>query len=296
MKFSLIIITYNRKKELEETIHNVFSLERKFDEVIIINNGSTDGTEQILNKLKRKYDLKIINLSENLGVAGGRNIGIKVSSGDILTFLDDDAIFGVSNPIEIMKHYFFNEPKLGILAFRIKNFYTKEVNNMEFPSFSLLGKRRKDTEEFYTSYYIGAGHAIKREVFAKCGLYPDYFFYGGEELYLAFKAINNGFTIKYTPKILVYHKVSPFGRISVKKKWFYILRNKLIINYKFLPIKYRIVNNLSWFIKTFSYTKSLQILWQAYRDYLEFKKVEIPERISADALKYLKKYEGRLYH
>ena len=296
MKFSLIIVTYNRKKELEETIYNVFSLERKFDEIIVINNGSTDGTEEILKKLRKQYEFKIYNLTKNLGVAGGRNFGVKVSSGDILTFLDDDAIFGISNPIDIMEHYFSNEPNLGILAFRIKNFYTKKVNTAEFPSFSLLGKRKKENEEFYTSYYIGAGHAIKREVFTKCGLYPEYFFYAGEELYLSFKAINKGFTIKYTPKILIYHKISPFGRVSTSRKWFYTLRNKLIINYKFLPVKYRIINNFSWFIKAFIYTKSPRIIWQAYKDFLKFKKLEKPEKLSLYALEYLKRHEGRLFH
>lgn len=90
MKVSIIIPVYNTSKYLEECINSIYSQTFKNLEVIAINDGSTDDSLNILNRLKEKYSELIIINKKNTGVSDTRNIGIKMSSGDFIMFVDSD--------------------------------------------------------------------------------------------------------------------------------------------------------------------------------------------------------------
>ena len=90
MKVTIIIPVYNTSFFLEECINSIYSQTFKNLEVIAINDGSTDDSLNVLNKLKEKYsELRIIN-KNNTGVSDTRNVGIEVSSGDFIMFVDSD--------------------------------------------------------------------------------------------------------------------------------------------------------------------------------------------------------------
>ena len=90
MEVSVVITCYNYARFLGRAIRSVFnqSLERARYEVIVVNDASTDETEQILTD----YDdiLRAINLKENVGLAEARNIGVRKSLGQFVVFLDAD--------------------------------------------------------------------------------------------------------------------------------------------------------------------------------------------------------------
>jgi len=88
MKISLIIPTYNRANLIENTLLSVFNQTIKVDEIIVIDDGSTDNTKQILEQ----YDIKYI-FQENQGVSSARNTGIKRAKNEWICFLDSDDIW-----------------------------------------------------------------------------------------------------------------------------------------------------------------------------------------------------------
>lgn len=88
MKVSVIIPTYNRKKLLYHCIKNLLDQTQPPDEIIVIDDASTDGTEN-LAILK---EVKFIKLNNRIGPAGARNIGIKKANGDIIIFVDSDVL------------------------------------------------------------------------------------------------------------------------------------------------------------------------------------------------------------
>ena len=88
---SIITATYNDSQYLEECIASVLDQEHTNWEWIIVNNGSTDSTRTILNRVKDPR-IRLIHLDSNVGVSSGRNEGLKNAKGSYLCFLDGDDV------------------------------------------------------------------------------------------------------------------------------------------------------------------------------------------------------------
>lgn len=293
MKVSIVVITYNRRQEIEECVNLLLKNSDSFYELLLINNNSEDRTSDYLNSIQDIEKVKIFNLNENLGISGGRNFGAKEASGDIFVFIDDDAEFFTDNPIPETLKKFNDELDVGILAYQIVNPHQNKILRKEFPC---TDKNKDKHSEFLTSTFIGAGHAIRKEVFEKTGGYDEELFGYMDELELSFKAIDCGFKIKYFPTVGVLHKVSPRGRLNPKEFWIRMFRNRLIINYKYLPLFFRLISFLIWSLKITYHSKNLTVALLGIKD---FKKVKgrIPQRkIGKNAIQYMKKYYGRLYY
>lgn len=92
-KISVIVPAYNVELFLPETLDSLVNQTFKHFEVIIINDGSTDNTQNIIEKYCKKYSNFRYILQENTGVAAAKNKGIDESKGDYITFLDGDDKF-----------------------------------------------------------------------------------------------------------------------------------------------------------------------------------------------------------
>ncbi len=90
-KISVIIPVYNTEKYLRRCFDSVIAQDYKNLEIVIINDGSEDNSEQIINEYKNKYpELISYYKKENSGVADTRNFGIEKAKGDYIMFLDSD--------------------------------------------------------------------------------------------------------------------------------------------------------------------------------------------------------------
>lgn len=293
MKISVIIISYNRKNELRDCLLSLLNQSSLF-EIIVVDNNSSDGSEEIFSGGEVSHPaIKFFKLKENVGVAGGRNYGITQATGDVLFFIDDDALLEPQNAIELIVKKFEKDKDVGILAFKIVNYYSKKIQREEFPH---IDKFLDPDKEFETTYFIGAGHAIRKEVFEKCGLYPDDFFYGMEELDLSFRVLDNGFRIIYFPEITVWHKKSLKGRITDEKKWIYTLRNRMAISYKYLPYKDFLISCFVWLIKIAIKSRSLSVPMKGLNEFLKYKNSLKRTPIRNETLDKIKKLRGRIWH
>ncbi len=110
-KVSVIISTYNRSKYVTEAIVSVLNQTYKDFEIIVVDDGSTDNTKIVLKPYmgKIKYIYK-----ENEGCASARNVGIRNSTGEFVTFLDSDDLFE-RDKLEIQIKFFEDNPKVDFV-------------------------------------------------------------------------------------------------------------------------------------------------------------------------------------
>lgn len=111
MIVSVIIPTYNRSKIVESAIRSVLNQSYKDYEIIVIDDGSTDGTMEYLESLH--LPIKIIS-KQNGGVASARNAGIKAAQGDYIAFLDSDDSW-LPDKLKAQVDYLYTHPDMPLV-------------------------------------------------------------------------------------------------------------------------------------------------------------------------------------
>lgn len=290
---SILIITYGREKELLDTLKCFQNYKGTLLELLILDNNEKNILKEKIFKILENKSIKIryFNDGENYGVALGRNYLIKEARGNILITLDDDIEIEEDINVFISKieKYFSNNKNIGCLAFNIINYYSKKPLRHEIPH----GNKKLDfNRNLETYYFIGAGHAIKKEVYNKIGLYPkDLGKYGGEERDLSFRILESNYEILYTADVKIYHKVSPNGRL--KEENFNRYRNQLIVLNRYMPRIYSFSANIIW---TLFYLLKRKITLKDIKNV--FKELETlkKETISGNTLRKIKKLRGRVFY
>jgi len=244
MKISVIILTYNRVKDTLEILGSLEKQNYEDFEIILVDNDSSDGTVQ---KVKENFPtVNCIEIKYNAGVPGGRNVGIKNARGDYLIFIDNDAEAG-SNFLKDIESTFKSESRAGVLAFRIVNYYTREIDKTTWVwNTSLL-----NNEEFKPVHkFVGAGFAIRKEVIKQVGILWDDLFFMHEEKDFCMRLLRTNYRVFYTPKIEVFHKVSPEKRYESNERTFYYgIRNEFWIYIRNVPF-YDALKHLIYFAIT----------------------------------------------
>jgi hypothetical protein len=207
---SVLIITWNRKEDTLETIRSTYEQAYRNFEIIVVDNGSTDGT---VEAIRQAYpEVRLVALDQNMGVASGRNAGIVAARGDIVFCLDSDASPGHGTMTNLV-HRFQVDPKLGVINSKIVNAYTREIDRTAGWAYTERNKADQD-REFLSFSFSAGGCAIRTEVFDRVGLFWELMFFGGEELDYSMRVWDAGYKIVYYPEAVVYHRVSPQRRVA----------------------------------------------------------------------------------
>src|SRR4051812_46461192 len=114
MKISIITITYNSAKTLEQTMLSVLHQTYKDIEYIIVDGGSTDGTLELINKYKERVS-KIVSEKDN-GLYDALNKGIELATGDVIGILHSDDFYDSKDVISKVAELFKTENCDGLYA------------------------------------------------------------------------------------------------------------------------------------------------------------------------------------
>ncbi|MHA1791998.1 MAG: glycosyltransferase [Promethearchaeota archaeon] len=240
VNFSIVIPVYNAKRTIRKCVDSLLGLKGEIKhEIILVDDGSNDGTREILKEYAKEHpDLKIITQSNN-GPASARNNGIKNSKNDIIVFTDSDC----EVPKDFLEKYarYFNMNKISIIGGKVKP--VSKDNAFErfedFRKIKLYGTKMKKVEMLPS-----CNLAIKREVFDKIGLFDETFKRASSEDYdLCYRARKSGFEILFVPDIFVYHH-HPQNLKGVLKRGF--IHAKEAIK---LKKKHEVYNFLKEFLK-----------------------------------------------
>jgi len=233
---------------LAMNIEKLSSQKELLEEVIIVNNNSTESYDEVRSFIKEhpSTPFKFIESKENLGVSRGRNFAIEQSRAPILVLIDDDAEFQDTDALKRINDSVIENPKAGILAMKILYFQNKQFQINCFPHKSF--EKRKDLKSFDTYYFAGCGNIILKEAFDKAGPFPNDFFYGMEEYDLSYRVLDAGYSIKYIAAIILLHKESPEGRQTKSDKLRGMWVNKTKVAWRYLPFTCYFTTAITWSI------------------------------------------------
>jgi glucosyl-dolichyl phosphate glucuronosyltransferase len=295
IKLSAIICTYNREKYLPAAIDallNQKGVTSNDFEIVIINNNSTDKTEEIALSFKQNT-LKIpviYAIETKQGLSHARNKGIEVASGKYLAFLDDDA-FADENYIKDVLEFFNNNPEAMAVGGRIllhfeKNKPTWYTNYLG----SLLGYYNPwdELRPFNKKQYPrGSNMVYRKELFVKYGVFNPELgrigagMLGSEEKEMFQRIYMGDEIIYYLPQAVIYHMVpeertkTPFLRLQSvgvgRSERIRILTTKAGFSMKIVEeiIKWKISFCLFWFfLFTFRPAKGNMLIRFRYWVYL----------------------------
>lgn len=115
---SVVIATRNRAHWLEETIKSLIKQTRMPDEIIVVDNASTDGTALFIAELQKTISIRYL-YEEKKGIPFARNCGVKAANGDVLVFIDDDAVAD-ENWLKNIEIHFIRDPNIGAVGGLVK--------------------------------------------------------------------------------------------------------------------------------------------------------------------------------
>lgn len=154
-KFSIVIPCYNASKYLERCLDSIYNQSYNMFEVIIVNDGSTDNTEEIVNRYRSKYNNIKYLKQENLGVAIARNKAIELVSGNKFIFVDADDY--INSDLLFKLDEFLKKNDVDIVRYQADfididgNIGTKYIS----PNFDILNGR--DAIEFFVKNKVRYG-------------------------------------------------------------------------------------------------------------------------------------------
>ena len=224
MQLSVVLICWNSLTHLREALSSLQeTLSVTTDaEIIIIDNGSTDGTDTYI---AQHYPQVVYHrLPSNRGVAYARNRGIEHARGRFVWLLDDDTIPN-SKALATMLRYMETQPLCGFCGCRLVN--AAGDTQLSYKAYPGLGVKianvlhtllRRGTppadpyatqyaqgEPFEPTYIIGACQLIRREVIDAIGMLDEKIFYGPEDADYCIRARQAGWRIAYLPQVCITH-------------------------------------------------------------------------------------------
>lgn len=293
---TIVILTFKRDDILgtqASRLEQLYQSQPLFKVVIVDNNA--DGTCRGRFFEDKGYEFLVMRPEKNLGVAGGRNLGLSVVDTEFMVFWDDDAIVTGSFSLRLLVDLFRSDSQLGVVAFRSLNPGTGKIDAAEFPH---TNKSLRESEQsFYTFRFIGVGHAMRTDILTKAGTYDVSFFYGMEEFDLAYRILNQDYKILYDPRFSLHHHKHSSGRLRSNEKWMRSYSNKLKLAFKNLPFRHVCAVASLWFFYSAFKARSLKVPFIAIQDFLVWKKLNNTKRlpIGKDALQYIKNCGGRSF-
>jgi len=239
INLSIVIVSYNTKKFLQDCIESIYKTSKNFSfEIIVVDNASSDGSpEMVRQKFK---DVLLIANKDNLGFSKANNVGIKKSTGRYILFLNSDTVV-YPNTLKTMIDFMDRNKDAGASTCKLqmpsgkiddashRGFPTPWNSFTHFSGFAkILGKTKlfggynlgyMDLDKTHTiDALAGAFMLVRREAGEDAHWWDeDYFFYG-EDLDFCFMLKQKGWKVYYVPQVSILHYKGVSGGIKKSSK------------------------------------------------------------------------------
>jgi hypothetical protein len=231
-------------------------------EVIIVDGGSTDGTQDYV---KEKFqDFKLVELPKNLGVAGNMNAAIPHVKGKYVCFLDNDLIIQPEYVRKVVD-CFEKNPRVGMVGVHIQD------NDGRIYSSGFFGKYAESRMKKHVGealYVTGVCMAFRTSALLQIGGFDSNFKMGCDDIDAAIRLRHVGWKILAIPDVLGYHLRSSTVKKFKMKAFYYVVSGKLYMFFK----------NFS--SKTAIKLTALHMVWHAKNFVIHIRRGKIPYTIS----------------
>ncbi len=237
---SVVIPTWNGRHLLESCLESLNRQTLSDFEIIIVDNGSTDGTVEWLTE--NHPGIICIGLEDNIGFSGGVNRGIHRADGSEIVLMNNDT---VAEPtwLEALHEAAGDYPDYHIFASKVIRETDHRIDTVG-DGFAIAGfgykigwMRSPEDPEFNSIQRrfgaSGCSVLFRREVFEDIGDFDETFFAFAEDLDLSFRALLAGYRCLYVPDSVIYHAVRATAHQEKTLFWYH--RNIIWLLYKNLP-------------------------------------------------------------
>ena len=241
---SVVIPNWNGKRFLEECLDSLKEQSFRDFEIILVDNGSSDGSADWLEG-RYGHWVKVLRSKKNLGFAGGCNAGIHLARGKYIVLLNNDTVVEPGWIEELIKPI-EADSTVGMCASKVLSYDRPEV--LEATGELLFrdglnrarghlevdrGQYDSDVEIFFPP---GCGALYRKTLLDEVGLFDEDFFAYGEDTDIGLRGRLAGWTCIYAPRAVVYHKGSGSTSRYSSFKAFYVERNRVWIALKYFPL------------------------------------------------------------
>ncbi len=246
---SVIIVTWNSERFIEECLHSILGQSHEAVEVILSDNRSTDATVAIVKK--RFPSVQIMENAENLGYCRANNLSLKKAAGEYLLFVNSDVILE-RDYVEKALQGFQKGERIGMVSGKILRFDRKTIDSTgQFLARSRKtierGYGRKDDGRFDSEGHIfsvcGAAAFYRKQMIDEISyengeLFDEDFFSFHEDIDVGWRAHLMGWKGYYTPKALAYHFRGGTGSHSGETRFFQISSRSRFLKYHIVKNRY----------------------------------------------------------
>jgi GT2 family glycosyltransferase len=239
---SVILVNYRGAEDTLEAISHLRQVDWPADllEIVVVDNASGDGS--VGEFAARAGDITLVESSDNLGFAGGCNLGVARARGEVVFFLNNDAKPD-SQWIRAAVAALLSSPQIGAVACRVLDWEGKTIDyagagltwyGMGYrPLSGHRANRKKEAPAGPVLFATGSAMAVRRDVFEELGGFDEDFFMFFEDVDFGWRLNLLGYQFWYEPEALVYHKHHQSMKgVGPYKEEYLLERNALMCLYK----------------------------------------------------------------
>lgn len=248
LKIGFVILTWNSEKVIGACLNSIFNMKEFNPYVVVVDNGSKDGTRMILSKAKPSANAKfeVIYNNINQGMSPARNAGLKRLQKyelDFYCILDSDTVVNeecfklLSSEMLLHKKYGMIGPTMhtssGLVQVSARSFPTaleKICKGLPIKSVQRIGEqmevqhRDPSKNSYPVDYLMGACCLIRPEALAKAGYFDEKIFYGPDDAEYCIRIWKSGYQVAFCPKAEIIHEWQRLSkrRLFSKINWEHI--------------------------------------------------------------------------
>lgn len=233
-RVSIVILTHNRKAILQQSLSSALRLDWPGLEIIVVDNHSTDGTAEMVEK---EFGSRVRIIPRHVdSPTAGRNEGFRAATGEYVLSLDNDMVFPDAGVIAEAAALFESHPNVALITFRIAGAEDPNIPLREHWWHPVSFEEGKD-RFFYTDYFSEGALFLRASVVHSMGGYDEDYFACFEGVDMGLRILRAGYDILYAPTIACVELQVRRGIRRTRSEWnYFFLRNKIWTAWKNYPL------------------------------------------------------------